>query len=111
MGFFIMLQFAGGGINSLNFRAPIHSFALFPLGFLPPVISIFFRLKIFPKTETHPTFMSQFVISLALCEMVGVLAMFVFPPQFVAERTLAIIGSFIGITLLCPLKINIPTKD
>lgn len=105
-GVFIILEFAGGGIASLNAPFQIRSFPLLLLGFLPLLVATISRLMVLPKVKSLEGFMPVFIISLALCEGVGIMAMFVFPTEFVTEKAFAIIGTLMGLLVLCPLGLS-----
>lgn len=111
MGLFIILIFIGGGIGSLDPEFQIRSFPLMLLGFSPLVIGTSARLYLLPKTKSESEFLVALIISLALCEGVGLISLFTFPSEMTTEKAFAYMTAILGVALLCPLGITRSSRD
>lgn len=111
MGLFIILEFAGGGLATLNIEVQLSCPPLILLGFLPLVVAAIARAIIIPKAKTQEQFLQRFIIALALCEGVAIISMFVVSSEFAAEKAFTFISSVIAIVVLCPLFLPQPSHD
>lgn len=111
MGLFIILEFAGGGIASLDAEFKVRSFPLLLVGLIPLVVGSVSRAVVIPKAKTYEQFIQMLVISLALCEGPAIISMFVFSSEFAAEKAFTFICAIIGIAILCPHFLPQPSKD
>ena len=106
VGFLIMFIFVGGGLATLKPSFEVRSLPLMLLGFVPLAIAVAARFLLFPKVKSFESFFPVFLVALAVCEGIGIAAMFAFPNELTTEKAFVILGAFFGIALLCPLRMS-----
>ena len=104
-GMVIIMMFAGGGWPSGEDATSWTNPLIFvPLGAL--IVSLFVRMVMLPKAPTSEAKLPIAVVGMALGEGAAIIAMFVFPKEYVLARQLFYVLGFLAVCSYIPLYLH-----